>query len=106
MVIKRHAKVTHKLTGELAELIIATVRNGEKQVYAVYSIPEETLIAELKPMDNQKMLRYGYTRLLDTSAITEFVLSTPSLQGKTKLEEYLYKIIKREEARAQRAKQV
>lgn len=99
MVIKRYTQVTHKLTEDLAELVIKASKGEDAVIYAVYSIPQETLIAELKPFDNQKLLRYGYKRLLDTSAITDLVRSTRDLQYKTKLEEYLYKLLKREEER-------
>ena len=100
----RYKKVTHKVSKDLAEYILRSLKDSDGNpefmtVFVVYTHKRErrVLLTTWGQDTNEEVRSSGYVSLLDTSGINQLVSNTPTLQFKTNLEEYLYKALKREE---------
>ena len=100
----RDKKITHKVSKDLAEHILRSLKDSDGNpefmtVFVVYTHKRENrvLLTTWGQNTNEEVRNKGYVSLLDTSGINQLVSNTPTLQFKTNLEEYLYKALKREE---------
>lgn len=101
---RQYKRVTHKVSKDLADFVIRSFKESEgiadlMTVYVVYKHKEDNkvLLTTWNALSNEEVLSKGLVSLLDTSGVNHLVESNQSMQYKTNLSEYLYKVLKREE---------
>ena len=101
---RKYKRVTHKVSKELADFVLRSLKDSGGRadwmtVFVVYTHKEDNkvLLTTWDALSNEEVLSKGLVSLLDTSGVNRLVASNQSMQYKTNLSEYLYKVLKREE---------
>lgn len=101
---RQYKRVTHKVSKDLADFVLRSLKDSGGRadlmtVFIVYKHKEDNkvLLTTWNALSNEEVLSKGLVSLLDTSGVNRLVASNQSMQYKTNLSEYLYKVLKREE---------
>lgn len=101
---RQYKRVTHRVSKDLADFVLRSLKDSGGRadlmtVFIVYKHKEDNkvLLTTWDALSNEEVLSKGLVSLLDTSGVNRLVASNQSMQYKTNLSEYLYKVLKREE---------
>lgn len=99
----QNKKITHEFTTELAEVILRDIKNAEQfedlTVFAVYWKDGHVLAVEFVYGIDVEIQGKGFSKLIDTSGVGQYIYLNKKLHYKTNLEKYLYNLLKQEELR-------
>jgi|SRR5699024_10975619 len=110
MVIQHYNRLTHRLTKDLAGILIRNLKESggdpsKMEVYAVYQHHKKSKVCITTSSHNthEQMYSKGFVKLQDTSGVNLLIASNQDLQYVTNLEIYLYRILKTEEERVKQS---
>lgn len=104
VILKRYKDLTHEVSGYLTDLVLKNQKESQKgrpvtdRVYGVYASynknkPRVVFIAMESTGSEDYHISNGFTKVIDTEKINDFVDTHPKLQYKTHLEDYIYKLM-------------